>query len=135
MVERLVVFTLLILLLGGGFVTFRRWQLRRVAHIAASDPVLCGLVPGIPAIVYFTSPVCTPCRTRQKPALLALQSDFGGRVQIIEVNALDQPETASRWGVWSVPTTFVLDGSGRPRDVNYGVAGTEKLKQQLRQVA
>jgi len=52
-------------------------------------------------------------------------------VQVIEVNALNQPDAADRWGVLSIPTTFVLDGRGALREVNRGVAGTDTLKQQL----
>jgi hypothetical protein len=41
------------------------------------------------------------------------------------------PQAASLWGVLSLPTTYILDHQGQPREVNYGVASTEKLKKQL----
>jgi hypothetical protein len=47
------------------------------------------------------------------------------------VDASAQPEVAQEWGVLSVPTTFVIDASGKPRFVNHGVANAEKLIQQL----
>lgn len=87
--------------------------------------------PGLPAVVYFTTPTCGPCRTMQRPALRQLQSNFGRWFQVIEVDASVRPELASEWGVVSVPTTFVIDASGKPRYVNHGVASAEKLIKQL----
>ncbi len=109
----------------------RRWQVRRAARIAPADPLLAALRPGVPAILYFTMPTCVPCKTRQRPALRALQADLGDAIQVIEVDAFEQPEAATRWGVLSVPTTFILDRQGRPRQVNHGVADIDKLKRQL----
>jgi thioredoxin-like negative regulator of GroEL len=111
---------------------FRHWQLWRATRIAAADPLLQGRRPGIPAIVYFTTPTCAPCQTQQRPALRRLLEEMGETVQIIEINAQEQTDAADRWGVLSVPTTFILDRQGRPQTINYGVAGVEKLKQQLR---
>lgn len=131
MIER---FAILALIAAAGMLSYRAvccWQIRRAAHAADRDPLLDDLRPGVPAIVYFTSPACAPCRTQQHPAIQRLLDELPGRVQVIEINALNQPDAADRWGVLSVPTTFVLDGRGALRDVNHGVAGTEKLKQQL----
>ena len=114
-----------------GYRLFRCWMVRRVAGFAPCDPLLASRRPGIPAILYFTTPTCSPCKTVQRPALQALLTELGDAVQVIEVNALEQPEAADRWGVLSVPTTFILDKLGRPREINYGVAGVEKLRHQL----
>lgn len=119
----------------GMLLIFRRWQIWRASHVANHDPLLAGRDPAIPAIVYFTSPMCAPCEFQQKPALMALRDDLGGAVQVIEVNALSEPDAADRWGVMTVPTTFVLDRQGNPREVNAGVASADKLKRQLHRVA
>jgi hypothetical protein len=50
---------------------------------------------------------------------------------VIEVDAAAQPELANYWGVLSVPTTFIIDRRGRPRRVNHGVSGADKLKKQI----
>ena len=42
-----------------------------------------------------------------------------------------QAATAKQWSVLSVPTTFILDRDGRPRQVNHGYASTEKLFGQI----
>jgi thioredoxin-like negative regulator of GroEL len=135
MLERVLIFIGFALLLGIGYLLLRRWQVRRVTQVAQADPLLAERVSGIPAILYFTSPNCAPCQYRQKPALSRLQSEMGDGVQVIEVNALDHPDAVTRWGVLSVPTTFVLDEQGQPRDVNYGVVGADVLKRQLQRVA
>jgi thiol-disulfide isomerase/thioredoxin len=88
-------------------------------------------LPGIPAILYFTTPTCVPCKTVQRPAIQQVQQSLGERVQIIEVDASKRMDLASEWGVMSVPTTFILDKNGRPRQINHGVARAEKLLAQL----
>ncbi len=133
MIERLtllLILALLAVLMVGGL---RRWQVFRARRTALSDPLISGLRPGIPAILYFSSPTCAPCRTQQRPALQRLLAELGDRVQVIEVNALEQRDVADRWGVLSVPTTVVLDWQGRPRAVNNGVTGPETLRRQLLQ--
>lgn len=89
---------------------------------------------GIPAVLYFTTPACVPCKTVQRPALAQLQETLGERVQVIEIDASAQPHLADYWGVLSVPTTFIIDRRGRPRRINHGVAGAEKLQRQIEDV-
>lgn len=93
-----------------------------------------GIQPGKTVIVFFTTPDCAPCKSMQHPALMRLQQLEGDKVQVIEINAYEKPEIAKNWGVMSVPTTFVLDSSGKPRIVNHGVASTEKLLDQIRKL-
>jgi thioredoxin 1 len=89
---------------------------------------------GRPAILYFTTPDCAPCKTIQRPAINKVETSFGDRLQIIEVNAYDQPDLARTWGVLSVPTTFILDSRGQPQHVNHGVTPANKLMEQLKQL-
>ena len=89
---------------------------------------------GIPAILYFTTPTCAPCKTLQRPAIQALKNDLGSKLQIIEVDASARPELADYWGVLSVPTTFIIDKKGEPLHINHGVTLAEKLRKQLSKV-
>jgi thiol-disulfide isomerase/thioredoxin len=88
--------------------------------------------PGKVTIVYFTTPDCVACKTAQRPALNRLQKMMEDQVQIVEINAYENPDMAKEWGVMSVPTTFILDSHGAPRHVNYGVTPVEKLAAQIR---
>ena len=114
-----------------------RWQVFRLARASrsqngAANGILSQLRPGVPAIIYFWSPDCAPCLTVQKPALAALQSELGkDSLQVLAVNVYEQPELAEEWGVLSLPTTFLVDTSGKPRGVNHGLAREAKLRRQL----
>lgn len=90
--------------------------------------------PGVPAVLYFTTPTCVPCKTIQRPALIKLQERLSDSIQVIEVDAAAQPELANYWGVLSVPTTFIIDSRGRPRRVNHGVSRADKLQKQIEEV-
>jgi thioredoxin-like negative regulator of GroEL len=107
----------------------RRW--------ADSDRHLGGLElrQGVPAILYFTTPDCAPCRTVQGPAIEELREQLGERLQVIKIDASEQMALADYWGVLSVPTTFIIDAQGRPRHVNNGVTPAVRLRQQLREFA
>jgi thiol-disulfide isomerase/thioredoxin len=94
-------------------------------------PDLGPLRPGAYVLVYFTTPTCVPCKTVQRPAIQQLSQRLGNRLQVLEIDASQQPDVASRWGVLSVPTTFVIDPSGAVRHVNHGVARAEQLLTQL----
>jgi thiol-disulfide isomerase/thioredoxin len=86
---------------------------------------------GRPAVLYFTSPGCVPCKTIQRPALAQVQELWRDDLQIITIDALDHPTMADRWGVLSVPTTFIIDPRGQPRTVNHGVTKAQTLIKQI----
>lgn len=132
MIERL--FLALILMLVGVFAYWivSRRQLATIAQSVTLDPILRHLRAGIPTIVYFTTPMCIPCKTQQQPALNKLATELGDNgIQIVQIDATQDPSAAQRWGVMSAPTTFVLDAGFYPKHVNHGVADSNKLKQQL----
>lgn len=133
MLERLLI---TLILLATGAVIYHlsiRNQIRRTSAFAQTDPLLQALKPGVPTILYFTTPTCVPCRTQQMPALARLQSEMGDTLQIVRVDATEHPEDADRWGVFSAPTTFVIDAFGHTRAINHGVADDHKLKRQLQE--
>ena len=103
----------------------------RQAQIVKRDPLLTDLQVGKPAIVYFTSPGCGPCRTTQKPIIQQLEQEQGENVQILTVNIEERLNDAMRWGVMKVPRTFVLDPNLRPYASNMSIATLSTLKQQI----
>jgi thioredoxin-like negative regulator of GroEL len=132
MVERL------LLVIAVGFVGFMayRWTTRRQLQAAARhverDPLLASANLMLPTVVYFTTPECAPCRLQQSPIFEQLQAESGlFGLQVVRVDATQNPEAARRWRVFSVPTTFVLDSHGQPRFVHNGVVDAQTLKREL----
>lgn len=126
---------LAVALIGLGvflYLGWNRWNLRRLGRGQPGRmPGLEELRPGVPAVLYFTTPECVVCRTTQRPALQRLQAERRDNLQVIEVNAAERTSVADYWGVLSVPTTFVIDSHGQPRRVNHGLASKDKLMRQL----
>lgn len=85
------------------------------------------LATGRPTVLYFHGDRCGDCvvQEREIDALLIAHPD-------VAIRADHAPSGLSaRFGVLTVPTTVVLDGAGRPRAVNYGLARRETLERQL----
>ncbi|MCW5875928.1 MAG: thioredoxin family protein [Anaerolineales bacterium] len=85
-------------------------------------------------LVYFTTPSCVPCHTIQRPAIEQARRALGAALEVIEINAEAQPQLAGRWGVLSVPTTYLFNRRGEMKRANYGVVRAEKLLEQLQQL-
>lgn len=135
MIERIILVLILSAIAVAGWRLFARRRLRQAAKAAPNDSLLNSFRPGVPAIVCFTTPQCAPCKTQQAPALKRIEAEMGDQIQIFRVDATEDVAAAERWGVFSAPTTFVLDGAGQPREVNYGVADADKLRRQLQALA
>jgi thiol-disulfide isomerase/thioredoxin len=135
MLERGLLALAIVIVLVAGYSLATRYQLGRVSRQKNSNKVLAGLQPGIPAVIYFWSETCLPCKTVQKPALERLQADMGpDSIQIVAINALEQPSIADEWGVLGLPTTFIVDTHGQPRRVNHGVVRADHLREQIKLV-
>lgn len=117
-----------------GVMLFRFINTATLARARARVPGLERVRPGLPVLLYFTTPTCAPCKTIQRPAIQRLQERIGEQLEVVEVDAASQPEVASQWGVLSVPTTFVIDAQGNPRYVNHGVAPLDKLQRQFAEI-
>jgi len=121
----------------GLFHLFNRMLLLRAqrAQRVQKQSVKRPALPfGRPSLMYFTTPDCAPCKTVQRPAIRTVQQTLGERLEIIEINAYEQPDLARQWGVMSVPTTFIVDAAGKPRHVNHGVTPAVRLLAQLKEV-
>jgi thioredoxin 1 len=124
-------FGLAIVIIGLG--AFVYWLICQRLLVRARSNVftLFNKLPNKPVLVYFTTPDCAPCKTIQRPAINRVSSLLGEKLEVVEINAYEQPDLAKTWGVMSVPTTFVLDARGEARYVNNGVARAEKLLEQI----
>jgi len=131
MILRLII--AVVLLVGGAaaFLLIKRSRLKKAESTAATDPLLGTARPGLPTILYFTTPGCMTCKFAQEPALDQLKSELGEKINIIKVDAEDNTDAAERWKVRTIPTTYVLDEVGKPVEINIGTADAGKLKSQL----
>jgi thiol-disulfide isomerase/thioredoxin len=131
MIERLIIALVLLII---GFMAYRLLiaaQKRRTTKVAAVDPLVKEAL-GAPTIVYFTTPTCIPCRTTQMPAIERVHAAWGNDLRVVQIDATQEPEAASRWGVFSAPTTFILNRQGQTVAVNHGVADADLLQRQLK---
>lgn len=58
-------------------------------------------------LVDFGAPWCSPCR-RLLPILEELDQELAGEVPILKVNVDESPESASAYGVMSMPTVIIF---------------------------
>ena len=92
-----------------------------------------GDVLGIegPALLYFSSEACAPCRLQQAPAVASLRRMMGERARFHEYDAIEHQDLARHFRVLTVPTTVVLSSCGDVVAVNYGVTDAGTLQHQL----
>ena len=80
-----------------------------------------------PVVVDFWAEWCGPCRMIA-PALEEIAGAMGDKVKIVKLNVDENPETASKYGVMSIPTLMIFKG-GEMASRQVGAAPKQKLQQ------
>ena len=80
-----------------------------------------------PVVVDFWAEWCGPCKMIA-PALEEIAGSLGGKVKIVKLNVDENPQTAAKYGIMSIPTLMIFK-NGELASRQVGAAPKQKLEQ------
>ena len=80
-----------------------------------------------PVVVDFWAEWCGPCRSIA-PALEEIAGSLGGKVKVVKLNVDENPQTAAKYGIQSIPTLMIFK-NGQMASRQIGAAPKQKLAQ------
>ena len=83
----------------------------------------------IPALVDFWAPWCAPCRI-VSPIIEELAKEYEGKVKVGKLNVDENPNTASKYGVMSIPSILIFK-NGEPVKTMIGAQSKENYKKAI----
>jgi thioredoxin 2 len=86
----------------------------------------------VPVLVDAWAPWCGPCHVIA-PVIDQLASELAGRVRVVKLNVDDNPRTAARFDLRSIPTLLVLKG-GHEVDRLIGVQPKQEIARRLERI-
>jgi len=85
----------------------------------------------LPVLMDAWAPWCGPCHAIA-PVIDQLATELAGRVRVVKLNVDENPQTAARFNLRSIPTLLVLK-SGREIDRLVGVQPKQEITRRLEQ--
>jgi len=85
----------------------------------------------VPTLVSFWAPWCGPCRMI-KPILEQIQEEYGGKLNLAQINTDENQGTATEYGIRSIPT-LMLFKDGERVDTIIGAVPKATLESKLAQ--
>ena len=98
-----------------------------VAKVSDADFESQVLKSAEPVVVDFWAEWCGPCRMIA-PALEEIAGTMNGKVKIVKLNVDENPATAAKYGIMSIPTLMLFKG-GELASRQVGAAPKQKLEQ------
>jgi thioredoxin 1 len=98
-----------------------------VAKVSDADFESQVLKSAEPVVVDFWAEWCGPCRMIA-PALEEIAGTMNGKVKIVKLNVDENPATAAKYGIMSIPT-LMLFKNGELASRQVGAAPKQKLEQ------
>jgi thioredoxin 1 len=98
-----------------------------VSKVSDSDFESEVLKSAEPVVVDFWAEWCGPCRMIA-PALEEIAGTMNGKVKIVKLNVDENPATAAKYGIMSIPT-LMLFKNGELASRQVGAAPKQKLEQ------
>ncbi|NRF92580.1 thioredoxin [Paenibacillus frigoriresistens] len=96
-------------------------SVKQISDATFNNEIEAGIV-----LVDFWAPWCGPCKIIA-PILDELSAEIGDAAKIVKINVDDNPESAAKYNVMSIPTLLVFK-DGQLVDQLVGVQPKEKLK-------
>jgi thioredoxin-like negative regulator of GroEL len=121
MIERFLIILILAAIGAGAYSALKYFHMRRLGKIHGENQ---------PMLLYFRSENCAPCVT-QAHYVEQLAHKWPGDLTIQKIDTDTEPDKARQYGVFTLPTTILVDKMGEVRQVNYGLTNSNKLAQQL----
>ena len=98
-----------------------------VSKVSDSDFDAEVLKSAQPVVVDFWAEWCGPCKMIA-PALEELAGSMDGKVKIVKLNVDENPQTAAKYGIQSIPTLMIFK-NGQMASRQIGAAPKQKLEQ------
>lgn len=121
MIERILIILFLAFVGSGACLGFKTYHMWRLGKVDGRDR---------PLLLYFRSDHCMSCVTQTR-YLEQLEQKWDRNLTIQKIDTDAEPDKAQQYGVFTLPTTILVDSLGKVRQVNYGLTNTQRLSQQL----